>query len=355
MVWKPFESKSVLDIRKSTKISYPPKRALPSNNGSFTEMEHYHYDNYDPFGEHPIAKDVEDNCEGRVLRPITQETWECTGEARQPGDDPPQFQVGATGGIGALRYSLDPRWREVNEAGDQVTIDGNGVLQIGDEETIVCSDGWPPWIIYRVCDDCGCSFGTIWLEDCSGDCCTVPCDPLPEVSGADTIGLSSSAQYTLDGAQGIVTWGLSGGSGASIDSDGLVTTTGSACGTAEVKGTDSCCGEFTKNIRLGDATTSQWSLIESLSGSVVATFPCTLVDGCTESGTSSQDCFGGAFKWSITYRQTVHGSRTGCTTCSGCGWNRTDPPLPACFVPGTPNDNHCFWYARETLKYEWIC
>lgn len=336
MVWKPFESKSVLDIRKSTKISYPPKRALPSNNGSFTEMEHYHYDNYDPFGEHPIAKDVEDNCEGRVLRPVTQETWPCGGEK------PQQFQVGATGGIGTLTYSLDPRWREVNEEGDQATISESGVIQIGDEDTEICSGAWPPWIIYRVCDDCGCSFGTILLEDCSGDCCTTPCDPLPTVSGADTIGPDTTGQYSLDDAQGTVSWAISG-SGFSIDQNGLVTTS-SACGTATITATDSCCGDFTKDIR---STDGQWSLISSESGGISGTICTHIPDFCSNAhGASSslQSCIIDGLKYEGRYRCMFAECDVDCDTYG--------PSIPGCW------SNTCgsqIQYVHNLSIYEWIC
>lgn len=263
MTYKPWETKSVLDVRKSTKKDYPPKRKLPSHNESFTEMEQYHHDNFSPWGEHPIARKVRDNCRGRVLRPVTQETWGCEGRVRQLEDAPPQFQVGASGGIGALTYSIDPRWREVNEAGDQVTIDGSGVLQIGDEETIVCSDGWPPWIIYKVCDDCGCSHGTIWLEDCSGDCldcdacdcdseddCVADCcftseGPVDETTTNTTKQFSCSQSGTWD-----VT-----GTGATIDQTGLLTTDGTACGTLVVSHTG--CGD--QEVRVTD--NGGWSLV----------------------------------------------------------------------------------------------
>jgi len=177
-------------------------------------------------------------CDGRVLQTISQVTAPCGTNT---------FQGGSSGGLGTVAYYVDDMFNTVNEAGDSFSIDANGLITLNG-----CSSGWPPWIMYWACDDCGCSSGTIWLEDCSDDCCVTPCNPLPTVTGADTIGPNTTGQYTLNNSQGTVTWAISG-SGFSIDQSGLVTTS-SACGTANITGTDDCCGEFTKDIRSTEGT-----------------------------------------------------------------------------------------------------
>jgi hypothetical protein len=153
---------------------------------------------------------------------------------------------------------MDPFWQEVNDSGDIATIDESGIIQIGSEEEEVCQGAWPPWLIYWACDECGCSQGTIWLEDCSADCCVTPCDPVPTVTGSSTTTTSSTEQYTYNDGQGSVVWSVTG-TGASIDQTGLLTTSGSACGMLEVKATDDCCGEFTLDVRVTD--NGSWVLV----------------------------------------------------------------------------------------------
>ena len=272
-MFRPWLSKNIREITRSTKRDYPPKKKKPWLTGNFAEMENFHEGTDRPFPYPVLPPKVKgDGCAGRVLRPLSQVEWE-SGEGGLPKDgDVKEFQASVTGAVGNVTYSMDPFWSEVNENGDVATIDPNtGLITL---EEGVCQGSYPPWIIYRVCDDCGCSSGTIWLEDSSGDCCTAPCDPLPTVTGADDIVAGGSAQYTFNDAQGNVTWALdlTDGGGATIDSNGLVETTGASCGIAIVKGTDSCCGEFVKYVRLDSAgVNSGWVFHSSESCGVCAT------------------------------------------------------------------------------------
>jgi hypothetical protein len=277
MAIKPWTQKDVLERRRSTEKDYPPKRKKHWMD-SFERREQFHEGTYRPFG-YPVLPPKGSGCKGRVLRPLSQVTWECGGEL------PKTFQTSVSGAVGNVTYSMDPFWSEVNENSDLAVIDASGIIQIGDEDTEVCQGPYPPWIIYTVCDDCGCSHGTIWLEDCSADCdlCIgVDCD-LPSLSGADTIGPDTTGQYTLDDAQGDVSWAISG-SGFSIDQNGLVTTS-SACGTGDITATDSCCGEFTKKIRSTDGI---WNLISHETGGIDGVWCTFRADTCANAhGASS--------------------------------------------------------------------
>lgn len=275
-MFKPWLTKNVKETRRSTERDYPPKRKKPWLAGSFPEMEHFHERTYRPMG-YPVVPPRADRCAGRVLRPDQQVTWECGG------DFPKTFQTSVSGAVGNVTYSLDPVWSEINEEGDVATIDENGIIQIGDEETEVCQGPYPPWIIYNACDDCGCSSGTIWLEDCSGDCdlCVdVDCE-LPTLTGGDTTTTSNTLQMGLSDAQGDVSWAVSGVD-VTIDQTGLVTTGASACGTFTVTATDSCCGDFTQEVRVTN------------NGTLVQLGPsCTADEGYKTGGPDCQEWVGG--------------------------------------------------------------
>ena len=334
MTWKPFESKSLMDKRKSTKKDYPPKRKLPSNNESFTEMEQYHYDNYRPWGENPIAIRTKDSCQGRVLRPLSQVEWP-SGEGGSPKEgDIKEFQTSVSGAVGSVAYSMDPFFSEVNENGDIATIDPNtGLITL---EEGVCQGAYPPWIIYNVCDDCGCSSGTIWLEDSSGDC--LDCDDCDcDDTGSDcyaeccmiTIGpidettTSTTKQFSCGGG-GV--WSVTG-VGASIDQTGLLTTDGTACGTLIVSNT--VCQD--QEVRVTDS--GQWSFVSML---------CGTSDGCGGGGIV-HDTPEGANR--ITYCVDCV---VDCSTYT-CGCVSSPPASGFCAGQGRQNG------ARWIKLYEWVC
>ena len=106
-----------------------------------------------------------------------------------------------------------------------------------------CND--PLWITLWVCDCLcgGCSTATIWLDNCGTDCDAV------FVSGPSTIAVNGAGQYALinfppEAEQ--VQWDVIG-TGASIDQNGLLTTSG-ACGTLTITATSDCCGAKTKKV-----------------------------------------------------------------------------------------------------------
>lgn len=289
MTWKPFESKSLMDQRKSTKRDWPPKRKLPSYNETFAEMEQYHYDNYQPWGEHPIARKVRDNCRGRVLRPLSQVTWE-SGTGGIPKDgDVKEFQASVSGAIGEVTYSLDSRWREVNEEGDVATIDpGTGLISLPEG---ACQGAWPPWLIYFVCDDCGCSSGTIWLEDSSGDCLdceTCDCEDTEADCYDDCCGWTESGteQATTQGDTKTFTcagggeWSLAGaGLNGSTILDGVLSVSGTACGTIEV--INSICGS--RFVAVTDSGKWVFDSDTDYGSSIIIAGGCTAISGgnCT--------------------------------------------------------------------------
>ncbi|MCK5603132.1 hypothetical protein KAR91_14710 [Candidatus Pacearchaeota archaeon] len=240
-MFKPWLSKNVKDTRRSTERDYPPKRKKPWLAGSFQEMEHFHEETYRPM-DYPVVSPKKDKCAGRVLRPAQGVTWE-SGEGGIPKDgDVKEFQASVSGAVGNVTYYMDPFWSEVNEAGDIATIDPNtGLITL---EENVCQGSYPPWIIYWVCDDCGCSSGTIWLEDSSDDCCggcncdsSDPCVSdccITEDGAPEEITAGGTKQYYCGGGG---EWSVTG-TGLSIDQNGLLSAdSGTACGTGTVSNT----------------------------------------------------------------------------------------------------------------------
>lgn len=293
-MFKPWLTGNIRDIARSTKRDYPPKRKKPWMSGNFAEMEHFHEGTYRPF-PHPVLppKVKRDGCAGRVLRPLSQVEWS-SGEGGLPKDgDVKEFQAKVSGSVGKVTYSMDPFWSEINEEGDVATIDPNtGLITL---EEGVCQGPYPPWIIYQVCDDCGCSSGTIWLEDSSEDCdscAEADCD-LPSITGSLSVPggaggnfsilTNDTKQFTLTNAQGSVSWAVSGTGTVSIDQTGLVTTGSDACGTLTVTATDSCCGDFTQGVRVVDS--GQWVFLSDINygSTVVIAGGCNAITGgnCT--------------------------------------------------------------------------
>lgn len=215
----------------------------------------------------------------------------------------------------------------------------------GDGIEIICID-----VVDAACG--GKSTFCMFLIGCD-ECVGIDCD-LPVLSGPTLIGLSTTGQFTLSDPQGDVSWGISGGGGATIDQNGLVTTDANACGTATVTATDSCCGDFTQDVRLGDATTSQWSNISSESGTLNQGATCTGI--CNNSGSGNQDCVIGALRYRGTRRETFYDPfAPACDTCAECEWDYSGPDYPSCWSTAGASASHCFWYVNQLFIDEWIC
>ena len=323
--------------RQSFEVDHPPKKKKPWRHSTFLGMEMSHFSNATPWGGRR-ATSPGDGCAGRVLRPAQAVTWECGG------DFPKEFQAEVSGAVGNVTFSMDPFWSDINENGDKAIIDLSSGLITIDAEEEVCQGQYPPWIIYFVCDDCGCSSGTIWLEDCSADCdaCIGADCGLPVLSGADTIGPDTTGQYALDDDQGDVSWAISG-SGFSIDQTGLVTTS-SACGSADITATDSCCGEFTKRIR---STVGVWNTISSESGGINGVGCVATGDTCANAHGASgplQDCIVDGLRYKGNWRCMFENCAVDCDTFG--------PAVPACW-PNPCGANIQYVHTLEIL--EWIC
>ncbi|MBI4823393.1 MAG: hypothetical protein HY805_04070, partial [Nitrospirae bacterium] len=70
------------------------------------------------------------------------------------------------------------------------------------------------------------------------------------ISGPDGVTKSGTYQYSIANAVGDIMWCVEG-SGVSIDANGLVSLSSSACGAFSVSATDSC-GEVKKDVRITD-------------------------------------------------------------------------------------------------------
>lgn len=273
--------------RQSFEVDHPPKRKKPWRHSTFLGMEMSHFSNSLPWGGRRTTSPG-DGCAGRVLRPLSQVAWE-SGEGGLPKDgDVKEFQARVSGAVGNVTYSMDPFWSEVNENGDVATIDPlTGLIALEED---ICQGPYPPWIIYQVCDDCGCSSGTIWLEDSSGDC-----DPCPgcdcEDTGADCY--AECCDYTEDGdfeeitAGGTKQYTCSGGGewsvvgeGLSISVDGLLSAdVDDACGTGTV--TNSVCGDKTVRVQGNGSVWSTPAETICFKSSGVPTFLCMVINGGT--------------------------------------------------------------------------
>lgn len=99
---------------------------------------------------------------------------------------------------------------------------------------------------YRGIDNCGSLVSTgVPSKSCTD------CGGGDTVSGPGAMNANDTAQYSFNNTDGgTVSWSVSG-SGATIDSNGLVTTV-DACGTITVKAENSCCGD-SKNVKIADA------------------------------------------------------------------------------------------------------
>jgi hypothetical protein len=348
-MFKPWLSKNIRDITRSTKKDYPPKRKKPWLAGNFAEVENYHEGTYRPFPYPVLPRQVKgDGCAGRSLTVLTQTEWG-SGEGGIPRDgDVKEFQTRVSGAVGDVTYSMDPFFSEVNENGDIAVIDpATGLITL---EEGVCQGSYPPWIIYSACDNCGCASGTIWLEDSSGDCldCTdCDCESADDCvsdcclteDGTDyEIGRNDTKQYFCPGSGGV--WSVTG-TGASIDQNGLLTTDGTACGTITVH--HSVCQD--KQVRV--IGFGQWSVISSDTGGVSGPTCAHIADACANAHTGSsspQDCVIGVLRYTGTYRCKF----INCPECSIFG-----PSVPSCWPDTCTSGN--IQYVNQLSIYEWIC
>jgi hypothetical protein len=233
--FKPWLSKTFLDIHKSSLRDYPPKRKKPWMTDSFPAMEHYHYDNFTPFG----TKDVDAvNCGNRTLQVII-EPWNLDCEDRN-------FTVRAVGQVfGDLTWHISAD--EEDELSDAANIRTEGEVQVLLDN---CA-GTPPEILtFIAIDDCGFAAGNLSIDGCPG----IVCDTLPTLTCAsapcDEVNASTTKQYNLLGAKGVPFWSVSG-TDATIDQTGLLTTGASACGMLTISVED-CCGLQTQTVRVLD-------------------------------------------------------------------------------------------------------
>ncbi len=268
---QPWLHRQFLDRRKSTLRDYPPKRKKPWLTSNFPEMEHFHWGNFTPFGLREVD---EVNCGSRTLQVIVEPfSLECTET---------EFKVRLVGQtFGEVKWHIS--------ADDETDI--LNALDIRNDEKIQveltgCSGTNPHIVTFIAIDDCGWAAGNLNIDGCP----PIECASEPTISGADSIGLSDTEQYTTDQTTGVATWSISGGSGATIDQDGLVTTDANACGTATITYED-CCGTATKEVRLGDATTSYWHQISSEGNDTVLPGYCAKPDcSFNVTGCSSNNC-----------------------------------------------------------------
>ncbi len=330
MGWKPWLGKNIKDIRLSTRRDYPPKRKKPWLHDSFPAMENFHEGNFKPWGRDPIITGLNpcgghrslnfdilpssiDCDEGdQNLLFILSDDFECVSIEQISGS-------GVT--IGGAPIEKKPRDvtgqlvsnPETAFIGGDVRNTVTGVLTAEEttDDTIIC---------FEATDTCcgGRSIACIFTDNCG---CVLPCDPVPTVTGADTIGLSTTEQYTYNDGRGSVTWSivwLAGGSGATIDQSGLVTTDGAACGTAIVTVTDACCGVFSKYVRVGDATTSSWQLVGSEAGCGTCGIPVGICSVVTDFQVKVDYAYTGCFTDAIDCPDLGTGCNCGDTPCDPC-------------------------------------
>jgi len=275
MAIKPWLQKTFLGRSKVTGIDYPPKRKKPWLSGNFAELEQFHYGTYDfpwdPYdggfdGGTPPGSDIPwDTPEDGPPNPDpdTPLPSECADRTLSlwADVDCDNFAFTVYGAVGEV--SIIPGFDMSPCGSDEdinfiVTSSGGGV----DLPDDCCFNG--DSIDFFYCDDCGCGYKIIDFPNCTD------CTPTPSVDGAGTIvSTGGSEQYSLLDSKGFILWSVSG-TGASIDQTGLLTTDG-ACGTLTVKATDSCCGEFTKEVKVIDS--GYWEQVSATGDDCVTTHP----------------------------------------------------------------------------------
>lgn len=241
----------------SSKRDYPPKVKKLWRFGSFMEMEEIHSDHMafpwsdvdDPLPPSPdIPQDGDevdiDPCAGdRSLWVVANpSSVDCSSSTTFSLVFSPDFQC-----VAIQQAFFDENGPKiVDELGNTLEHATNVEDIIGELKLEKgCED--PPWINFWVCDCLcgGCSYVSIWLENCGTDCEAV------FVAGLTQISSYSVTQYSLANfSAGEVVWSVIGG-GATIDQNGLLTTEG-ACGTVSVIATTDCCGAVSQPVQITD-------------------------------------------------------------------------------------------------------
>ena len=256
---KPWLSKNFLQMMQWSNVrDYPPKRKKPWLFDNFMEMEEIHSDHMEETFKLPndpplppppdIPQDPEDvepdPCEG------DRSLWVIANPSPVDCDVDTGF---------SLIFSPDFKCIELTQAffdedGPKIVDSvGNDLRHPTNAEDIIgglklekgCDD--PPSITLWV-SDCLCggqSSVDISLDNCGADCDSV------FLLGFDTILSNSVKQYQLINLPpdaGSVQWAVIG-TGASIDQDGLLTTSG-ACGALRVIANSSCCGVFDMYVKV---------------------------------------------------------------------------------------------------------
>ena len=230
------------NIRRSTERDYPPKKKkFYFGDEDYLGTETLHSGGFRPAD--PISGGgagggpdgpVTDPCIGRVLR-MEDPQISCEDES---------VKLNVVGSIGNV-YIVPTNTSSPCVDGSDLEAEGGSLII----PSSCCSDG--DSIDFWYCDDCGCGYKIVAFPNCTD------CSPTPEISGADTMSINSTEQYTLSDSVSQVTWEVSG-IDAAITQTGQVTTGNDACGTITVTATDACCGPFTKEVRVAEG--SDWYL-----------------------------------------------------------------------------------------------
>lgn len=273
---KPWLSKNFLhQMTWSSVRDYPPKVKKAWLFDNFIEMEETHSDHMkkpweDPGLPLPPSPDI----------PQTEEDVDpdpCTGDRTLWVEPSPSSSIDCDEGVD-VTFLFSPDYKCIDI--QQLFFDEDGpklVDSLGNNLAHPTNiEDLPPGglTLKRGCDDAdsitlvasdclcgGYASANIFLDNCGANCAGL------SISGASTVGPNGTAQYTLNNAQGTVTWAfanLTFGSGFSINSEtGLLTMSG-ACGWCLIKATDECCGIYYFKIK---CTAGIWSLISSWSSS----------------------------------------------------------------------------------------
>ena len=253
---KPWLSKNFLQMMSWSSVrDYPPKKKKPWLFDNFMEMEEIHSDHMEMPWEDPVlplppspdipqTEEEPDPCVGDRVLWVTASpsSVDCSSSTTFSLVFSPDFQCIAI----QQAFFDEDRPKIVDELGNTLEHATNVEDIIGELKLEKgCEDS--PWIGFWVCDCLcgGCSYVSIWLDNCGTDCEAVFVDGLTQISSY------SVTQYSLANfSAGEVIWSVVGG-GANIDQSGLLTTEG-ACGTINVIATTDCCGAVSQPVQITD-------------------------------------------------------------------------------------------------------
>ena len=293
------------------------KAKKPYRSKNHKEKEHYHQGNYKPYKF--SSYELEKPCQGRAFRVNMPLNIEC-GKGKQEIE----VKISSDYQSPVLRSDADSGVFLTSDKPVEgfIPFPEDGKLIFDPAEYANASDS--SILCITVCDEVcgGCSIGCSFLGDCA-DCADVDCG-LPSITGGDTTTTSNTLQMGLSNAQGSVSWAVSG-TDVTIDQTGLVTTGASACGTFTVTATDSCCGDFTQEVRVTN------------NGTLVQLGPsCTADEGYKTGGPDCQEWVGGT---RTQYWYCV-GSSEGCEPHCGNAPCAGDPSIT---------------YVKWTERQSWEC